>query len=426
GTGMLQNPQKLQASFYNNILCLPAGHYLQLHIPTAKLTMKRWYWPQQQIKEASEQIFSPEKFLALLTTSVQQRLRSHVTVGASLSGGIDSAAIVALAAPHSPLTAYTAVFENFEKNEAQRAKKLLQHIPNTKGLEVAPTVADFHQYFSAFIHQQDEPVQSASAFVQYCVYKAAQQHGTTVLLDGQGADELLGGYTRHTQWYVALQAKQHVWQALQQGKQLYNNGFLPSWLNPSLLAGFFPNYTSQYLSKKALQQIQQVPIEPGFLHKHQNRSSIEKPVIQQWQQLLYYDTFINGLSTLLRYADRNSMAFGREVRLPFLQHQLVAYCLAMPNDVKIHQGFTKWILRKAVEPILPTGYGWQPGKIGYEPPQKQWMLHPTSQAMVAQAKEKLIAAQVLSPKALHQKWAAVSAHENDWNWRVLNAAAILP
>jgi len=80
-----------------------------------------------------------------------------------------------------------------------------------------------------------------------------------------------------------------------------------------------------------------------------------------------------GLNNLLRFADRNSMAFSREMRLPFLSHQLVEFLFSLPNEFKIYDGWTKYIMRKAFEPILPKEITWRVDKIGYEPPQSRWM-----------------------------------------------------
>jgi asparagine synthase (glutamine-hydrolysing) len=80
-----------------------------------------------------------------------------------------------------------------------------------------------------------------------------------------------------------------------------------------------------------------------------------------------------GLKELLRYADRNSMAHSREVRLPFLSHKLVEFVFSLPNKFKLNQGWTKFILRTAMQPILPKTINWRVDKIGYEPPQAQWL-----------------------------------------------------
>jgi len=91
------------------------------------------------------------------------------------------------------------------------------------------------------------------------------------------------------------------------------------------------------------------------------------------QNRLINDTTVCGLKELLRYADRNSMAHSREVRLPFLSYELVEFIFSLPDNYKLNNGWTKFVLRKAMSPVLPESICWRVDKIGYEPPQKDWM-----------------------------------------------------
>ena len=98
---------------------------------------------------------------------------------------------------------------------------------------------------------------------------------------------------------------------------------------------------------------------------------------------------MHGLEELLRYADRNSMAHGREVRLPFLNHELVEFLFSLPSHFKIREGWTKWTLRKAMEKTLPSAITWRPNKIGLEPPQLSWMQLPAVHGNDPRSKEKI-------------------------------------
>jgi asparagine synthase (glutamine-hydrolysing) len=97
------------------------------------------------------------------------------------------------------------------------------------------------------------------------------------------------------------------------------------------------------------------------------------PYKNQLNISLKHSTTIVGLKELLRYGDRNSMAHSREVRLPFLNHKLVEFVFSLPNEFKINQGWTKFILRKSMDKILPPSICWRVDKVGYEPPQKNWI-----------------------------------------------------
>jgi asparagine synthase (glutamine-hydrolysing) len=133
-----------------------------------------------------------------------------------------------------------------------------------------------------------------------------------------------------------------------------------------------------------------------------------------------------GLEELLRFADRSSMAHGVEVRLPFLSHELVEFVFSLPSTLKIHQGFTKWILRKLVEKKLPADITWRKDKVGFEPPQKSWMQTKHFDDFSMAAKQKLVNEKILSPKILNKKTEASHAHAaNNYDWRFVTAAQFL-
>lgn len=115
---------------------------------------------------------------------------------------------------------------------------------------------------------------------------------------------------------------------------------------------------------------------------------------------LYFSTFKVGLPTLLRYADRNSMAHSREVRLPFLSHKLVQFVFSLPSEYKIYNGWTKYLMREAFQGLLPEEITWRKDKIGFEPPQKSWMESSKSQEKIRAARE------VLSKQGILKKNAA--------------------
>jgi len=128
---------------------------------------------------------------------------------------------------------------------------------------------------------------------------------------------------------------------------------------------------------------------------------------------------IAELEELLRLADRNSMAHSLEVRLPFLSHPLVEFLFTLPPHFKIHEGWTKWILRKAVEHDLPGEIVWRKEKIGFEPPQRKWMENGDVQKEVWNAKEVLVHHNILNPSVLSKKIQPHAAHvaENrEWKY----------
>ena len=208
---------------------------------------------------------------------------------------------------------------------------------------------------------------------------------------------------------------------------LITNEFLETWSYKNYFAAYFPNFTAKKLQQKAIQQqnINQF-INKDFLHQNQNTNSLQKLVIKGLQDILNYNTYTFGLQDLLRYADRNSMAHSREVRLPFLNKDLVNFTAALPSSYKINNGFTKWILRESVKDKLPKEIVWRKGKIGYEPPQQQWMQNKQVQEMIVNARKKLVANSILNSSILKTNITAKSAHEaNNFDWWILCAAQLI-
>jgi asparagine synthase (glutamine-hydrolysing) len=122
---------------------------------------------------------------------------------------------------------------------------------------------------------------------------------------------------------------------------------------------------------------------------------------------------------LLRYCDRNSMAHSREVRLPFLNHELVDFVFSLPPYFKINKGWTKWIMRSAFEDILPKEIAWRKDKIGYEPPQNSWMQNKKVQEKIHESKRQLYKHNIISKKEFEKNISVASPSEiKNKNWEI--------
>ncbi len=429
--GYVQNPIKKTETFYSNILSLPPGSCLSIIPAQGKIKMRKWYKPALSTSSISEDE-AIERFAELFAVSVQRRLRSDVPIGTSLSGGLDSSSIVATihqlktTSPQWTNVAFTAAFKGFERDESTYSKEVANAY-NIQQYFTYPTADDWMKYWQELMYYQDEPVQSSSVLTQYMVYKLAKEKNITVLLDGQGADEVLGGYKKYVHWYLQQLLLQRFSLFIKEKRRLRNNHFLQQWNWKNYIAAYYPHKAAQRLQLQALKQVtNHGDFNTEFVLHHQNKDTLIKPVVRQLEDILYYNTFTFGLEELLRYADRNSMAYSREVRLPFLQHALVEFVFSLPSGMKIKDGFTKWILRKSMEPILPNTICWRKDKIGYEPPQQQWMQNNNVQEMIYESKKKLVAEKVLNEHVLKQGVKPKGAHEKgNFDFRYLSAAAMI-
>jgi asparagine synthase (glutamine-hydrolysing) len=430
--GFTSNPVNQSATFYKDIYQLPASNYLLMDVAKPGTSSLRTYWDID--KETTINISEKEaieKFKDLLQTSLKRRLRSDVAVGTSLSGGLDSSSIAALM--QSCLTntnshsAFSAVFPGFEKDESKYIKLAADKLAITSYV-VTPTADGFINDLDKLLYYQEEPFQSSSIYAQYRVYELAKAQGVTVLLDGQGADEILVGYHKYYHWYwQELIAKRKFGIAASEIKSAVALGVKADWSWKNYAAAYLPGLTSKQLQQKAYKQQTHHPdINKDFLRNSVDKTSLYKPVVDHLNDILYFNTMQLGLQELLRYADRNSMAHSREVRLPFLNHELVQFIFSLPSSYKIKNGWTKWILRETMNKQLPDEIVWRKDKVGFEPPQQQWMHQPKIQDYVHESRKKLVNKGILKNDVLNKPITPQTAHEaNNYNWRYLCAAYCL-
>jgi asparagine synthase (glutamine-hydrolysing) len=275
---------------------------------------------------------------------------------------------------------------------------------------------------------QEEPLQSSSIYAQYKVYELAKEKGVTVILDGQGADEILAGYNQYYHWYWQELLTKRKWkQANVEVQAAKANGINNNWGWKNYIAAFMPGLASNRLQQKAWQQQKNNKfIDSNFKDHYADKVFLYKPTVDKLNDILYFNTMQSGLEDLLRYADRNSMAHSREVRLPFLNHQIVEFIFGLPAHYKIVNGFTKHVLRLGMEPLLPKNIVWRKDKVGYEPPQQQWMQQAKIVELLHESRRELIKKGILNKKVIDQPIVAGNAHQADnFDWRFLCAAQTL-
>lgn len=425
--GYTSNPFNPQETFYNNILKLPAASCLTFSLQTRQLSIENYWQVATELNTEIGEAVAVEEFMFLLSESIHKRLRSDVPIGTSLSGGLDSSTIVALSAqmPSREYTheCFTAVFDGFEKDERHHAQAVAAEYNLHQHL-VPVNATDLVSGMDQLMLHQEEPVGSSSVLAQYKVYEAAKAAGITVLLDGQGADEVLAGYHKYYHWY---------WQELYASNRLGASGELKAATSLGIKEPFglrnkafalFPHFAASLLqNQKARNASKQSGLNPDFVAEYKKDFYYSLPAQLDLNGVLYFNTFVYGLEELLRYADRNSMAHAVEVRLPFLNHQLVEFLFSLPPHFKIHRGWTKWLLRQSVQAILPEQIVWRKDKVGFEPPQKAWMQHPQVQERILEAKRQLVSRNVLSKTILQRPIAPSDANAaNNQDWRYWSAS----
>ncbi|MBL8421456.1 MAG: asparagine synthase (glutamine-hydrolyzing), partial [Dechloromonas sp.] len=372
-------------TFLDGVLHLQPGHVLELNIASGRLAEPaRWWQPQIAERrdlgfaEAAEQL--RERFL----DSIRLHLRSDVPLGAALSGGIDSSAVVCAmrhVAPEAPINTFSYIARGSVVSEEGWVDRINRHVDAVPH-KVVVSASELATDLDEMIQAQGEPFGSTSIYAQYRVFRLAKEQGVTVTLDGQGADEMLAGYNGYP--------GQRVRSLLDQGSYSEAWHFLDKWAR-------WPGRSRLAGAKRAVAELTQGPLY-DFLRRINgmrdlpawiNADPLEgKGIIRRYPRLrstrgesgrrlaaeLALSLTQRGLPALLRHGDRNSMRFSVESRVPFLTRELADFLLSLPEAYLISPGGeTKHILRAAMRGIVPDDVLDRRDKIGFATPEQEWL-----------------------------------------------------
>ncbi len=321
------------------------------------------------------------------------------------------------------------MFPGFEKNEQHYVEQVTAQL-KLESFTTIPSADNLVKDFEKVCYHQEEPFPSSSIYAQYKVFELAKMHNIKVLLDGQGADEVLAGYHKYAHWYLQEMVSRNKFSGANKERHLLHKNHVNfHWNVKNIMAAFLPSHASIALEKNEYNKIiHNTDVSKNLMGLLRGREweGIHKPVVTKLNDILYFNTVQNGLEELLRYSDRNAMAHGREVRLPFLNDEMVRFIFSLPSSFKIKNGFTKSLLRKVMDQKLPGNIVWRTDKIGYEPPQKQWMETAVMKDYLHEAKSKLVKEDILKPQVLTRKTRSHHAHDADnFDWRYLCIAQMM-
>lgn len=310
------------------------------------------------------------KFRQLFQSAVQLRLRSDVPVGFCLSGGLDSSAIVCQANILRPKTAGSLHTFNAASDDPRfderRWCNLVNESVGASAHHVFPSGESFEEELDALLWHQEEPFTSASIYAQWAVMRDARVHSIPVLLDGQGADEGLCGYRKFYLFHLMNLFRQHRY-----GRFLFelvaliargDRGLFRFWEGGRYLPSFLKRRVSSLAT--ALTSEGEALWSNSYLDLSGRGSISERQ---------YLDLTRFSVPSLLRYEDRNSMAWSIESRVPFLDYRLVEWLVSLPAEIKMNAGRTKALMRRALRGIVPDAILDRRDKMGFVTAQEVWM-----------------------------------------------------
>lgn len=378
-----------EETMFQEIWQLRGGHCLTYFLGTHQYVVRRWF----DILNISEQSMTDDdairQFRQLFDDAIDRHLRADVEIGSCLSGGLDSSAIVCSvnhkfqdSPRQSRQYTISSCFKDEKFDEREYISSVTEACQNLDSTEVFPEMDALLKQLRDMVWHMDEPFGSSSVYAQWEVYRRARKLGLKVMLDGQGADEQLAGYSDfYKLLFVVLFRHGHWLQLAHELKRYYN-----------IRAVHETRSQIHFLLVSIVEAILPIRMQNWLFRFYQKRDSTRNWVCLSEQGLnkicqikqryakrnprRYIRTFMEvGMSELLHYEDRSSMAFSVEARVPFLDAELVKGLMRMPLTMKIRDGKTKWVMREALKDVLPEKIVSRYGKMGFVTPENEWFMN---------------------------------------------------
>lgn len=368
-------------TLYDGILQLRPGHNLFVHLRTGTLDQSCYYHVRYtedlgHYSHAQALTYAAD-VRELLIDAVRLRLRADVPVGTCLSGGLDSSSIVAIMGSllgrdqgETIQNTFTASFPGEPIDETNFAQLI------TRGLSVNthyvyPSRKGYQQAIPSILYYQDEPFGSSTVYSQWEVMKEAAKH-VKVVLDGQGGDEVFGGYwDNRASFFTHLLHKAKMSQFVSELCWIAENaGGWKKTLQALKPVPFFflGSVLKPFVYRVRFREDVQLSAQTFGPGSEYSWTHVNQKFCANTNELLFHYLTAYSLPYLLKAEDRNSMAHSIEARVPFTDHRLVDYVFSVPAVYKIHRGWTKWLLRLAMKDLLPDQILWRKDKLGFATP----------------------------------------------------------
>lgn len=351
-------------TFLKEVKELRGGHYLTVDLTTNNVKITKWYHLPKKTSRIPNFKEVTHQFKAAFSNSVALRMRSDVTVGSCLSGGLDSSAIVCTV-DHAKLSnnEFRTISSCYSDKESDE-QEFIDIVTNQTQFDAIKIFPDLNRLISEkiwdkIIYHQDQPIISFSHFSEFAVFEAASKNNIIVMLDGQGSDEYLAGYTEFIGAHLrGLLKKFKLFSYL---KFLYQRSRL-------LNTPFFKILMHRVLTDLKTTSDNRQNIKPFFTKEFLKSSDAKRYKPESITELSLLQLEKVSIPFQLHSEDRNSMMHSIESRLPFLDVNLVELAINLPESYKLRNGETKAVLRTALHGILPERIAQRQDKKGFPAP----------------------------------------------------------
>lgn len=373
-----------EETMFMDIMQLRGGYSMLYRMEKDSISVKRYYDLSETPpgKESFEE--AAANFRKCFENAIRLRLRADVPVGYCLSGGLDSSSIVCMADSiikkdglKVEQESISSCFEDKRYDEQEYIDEVLKHT-EVRGHKIFPQGSSVLDDLDDVLWHMDEPFGSTSMYAQWNVFKGAKEHGLTVMLDGQGADEQLAGYTGFYSVILAeylrkfrLRRFRHeleCYKKLRASTEKYVNS--KKIIIEAVIGAFLPGKLQKFGKIHMFYLKQGLPFEPEDIKKTIYGIDLY-PAGDSRRYIL--DQLKCNLSMLLHYEDRNSMAHSIESRVPFMDPELAGCAFRMPIEYKLRDGITKYVVREGLKDVLPDKIRNRYSKLGFVTPEDQWI-----------------------------------------------------
>ena len=373
-----------EETMFMDIMQLRGGCSMLYRMEKDSISVKRYYDLSETVPGNESFEEAAANFRKCFENAIRLRLRADVPVGYCLSGGLDSSSIVCMADSiikkdglKVEQESISSCFEDKRYDEQEYIDEVLKHT-EVRGHKIFPQGSSVLDDLDDVLWHMDEPFGSTSMYAQWNVFKGAKEHGLTVMLDGQGADEQLAGYTGFYSVILAeylrklrLRRFRHeleCYKKLRASTEKYVNS--KKIIIEAVIGAFLPGKLQKFGKIHMFYLKQGLPFEPEDIKKAIYGIDLY-PAGDSRRYIL--DQLKCNLSMLLHYEDRNSMAHSIESRVPFMDPELAGCAFRMPIDYKLRDGITKYVVREGLKDVLPDKIRNRYSKLGFVTPEDQWI-----------------------------------------------------
>lgn len=362
-----------EETFFAGISRLLPASYLLIHSDGE--AEKRRYWKPTISKKVNSRI--PARMISTTRSTfldaVSQQLATDLSVGASLSGGIDSSSVVCairrMQPTDSSIQTFSASFPGDPIDETEYVRVVCD-ATGARNHVVKLTADDFWRDLPTLVRCQEEPFSQSFVYAQWRLMRCASEHGVRVMFEGHGGDELLCGYAHYFFYYFMTLIKEKRYHKLLTEALLSRD--LTKDETKNLIRTYLPTI-GPYLSSLVTRSLKARNRASCSHFASSEKSELSRAPITDLAAKLEIDASLESLPVALRYVDKNSAWYGIEIRTPFLQKMFVDHCASLPLDQKIRDGWTKHALRLAMKDILPEQIRLRRRKIGFQIPVHRWI-----------------------------------------------------